>query len=106
MYRRKERCAATASSFTIAQSYYEVRRKDYDWKNAHVDDAVMNECEEHWKDWVCLKHGQGDYASNWNDARTEFYRKLKLEYEELQDLERKMKSIQSGAEAGSCRGCK
>jgi len=101
-FRKKKRCAATAARFTMVQAYYQDRLKDYNWKNTHTDDAVMNECEQHWKDFVCLKHGQGDYASNWNESRAEFQRKLKLEYEELEENEQEMKTIQSAAQADGC----
>ncbi len=101
-FRKKKRCAATVARFAMVQAYYQDRLKDYNWKNTHLDDAVMNECEEHWKDFVCLKHGQGDYASNWNESRAEFQRKLKLEYEELEEKEQEMRAIQSAAQADGC----
>ncbi len=101
-FRKKRYCAVTLARFNMAQYYYQEKLKDYTWKTTHTDDAVMNECEEHWKDFVCLKHGQGEYASNWNESRAEFLRKLKLEYEEVQDKEEAMKAIQSAAQALGC----
>jgi len=86
----------------MAKASYQERLKDYTWKNNHTDDAVMNECEEHWKDFVCLKHGQGEYASNWNESRAEFQRKLKLEYEDLNEKEQEIRTIQSAAQAVGC----
>ena len=102
-FRKKRECTAIAGRYTMAQYYYQEKLKDYNWKANHPDDAVMNECEEHWKDFVCLKHGQGDYFSNWNESRAEYLRKLKLEYEDLQEKEREMRDIQSAALAQGCR---
>lgn len=101
-FKKKRLCAAIAARFLAAQRNYQEKLKDYTWKNNHTDDAVMNECEEHWKDFVCLKRGQGDYASNWNESRAEFQRKLKLEYEELQEKDEAVKTFQSAAEATGC----
>ncbi len=102
VFRKQRRCAATAARFLMAQAYYQEKLRDYKWKVLHNDDAVMNECEEHWKDFVCLKHGQGEYASNWNESEAEFQRKLKLEYDELQEKEQDMRTVQSAAAADGC----
>jgi hypothetical protein len=101
-FRKKRRCASTVATFEMSRAYYQERLKDYTWKLDHFIDGVMNECQEHWKDFVCLKRGQGDYASNWNESINEFQRKLKLESEEVQGLEQQMKAVQSAAEAESC----
>ena len=90
---RKRRCAEIAAQLTGLKSSYEQRRKQYDSKKSHILDAQMEECELHWKDYVCLGHDNPMYASNWNDSGKELKRKLDLEYEELIKLEQQIKTL-------------
>jgi len=94
---RARQCALVADQLKAMQSEYHKRRDDYDFKNDHPLDAQMDECELHWKDWVCLKRGGSDggvsYANEWNESGNELQRKLSLEHEELNNLEQQIESL-------------
>lgn len=90
---RKRQCAQAAAQLSVLKAQYEVKRKDYDFKNSHVLDAQMEECELHWKDYVCLGHNDPMYASNWNESGREFKRKMDLEYEELKQMEQQINTL-------------
>jgi hypothetical protein len=94
---KARQCALVADQLSTLQSEYQKRRSDYDFKNAHPLDAQMDECNLHWKDWVCLKRGGSDgmvsYANQWNESGQELQRKPSLEYEELKKLEQQIKTL-------------
>ncbi len=90
---RRRQCAESAAQLSALKSAYEAKRKDYDFNNTHTLDAQMEECELHWKDYVCLKHDDPMYASNWNDSGKELKRKMDLEYEELKTIEQQINSL-------------
>lgn len=94
---RKRQCAEAATQLSALKSMYEAKRKDYDFKNSHTLDAQMEECELHWKDYVCLKHDDPMYTSNWNDSGKELKRKLDLEYEELKKMEQQIYALSQAA---------
>jgi hypothetical protein len=94
---RRRHCAETATQLGALKSVYDVKRKGYDFKNSHILDAQMEECELHWKEFVCLKHDDPMYASNWNDSGKELRRKLNLEYEELIEMERQINILNQSA---------
>jgi hypothetical protein len=87
-------CALVAEQFSELQSEYQKRRRDYDFKNAHPLDAQMEECNLHWREWVCLTRGGSEglvsYAKQWNESGQELKRKLSLEYEGLKKLEQQI----------------
>lgn len=91
---RERQCAAIAEQLNALKSVYGAKRRDYDFKNTHLLDAQMDECNLHWKEWVCLKRGGSDgivsYAEQWNESGQELQRKLKLEYEELKELDQQI----------------
>jgi hypothetical protein len=87
---RKHQCAETAVQLSALKATYEEKRRDYDFKNSRVLDAQMEECELHWKDYVCLGHDNPMYASNWSESGKELKRKMDLEYEELKTLEQQI----------------
>ncbi|MFZ0522318.1 MAG: hypothetical protein WAL95_14935 [Candidatus Acidiferrales bacterium] len=93
---QSRRCAIAAEQLAALQSEYQKRRSDYDFKNAHPLDAQMDECNLHWKEWVCLERGGSDgmvsYAKEWNEAGEELRRKLSLEYEELKKMEQQLRT--------------
>jgi len=90
---RRRQCAESAAQLSALKSGYEAKRKDYDFKNTHILDAQMEECELHWKDYVCLAHDNSMYASNWNESGKELKRKMDLEYEELKTIEQQINSL-------------
>jgi hypothetical protein len=92
---RKRRCADAAAQLSALRIKYEEKRKSYDFKSSHLLDAQMEECELHWKDFVCLGHDERMYASNWNDSGKELKRKMDLEYEELKKMEQQISLAQS-----------
>jgi hypothetical protein len=96
---RVRQCSLVADRIVALQSEYQVKRADYDFKNAHPLDALMDECNLHWKEWVCLKRGGIDggvsYAKQWEESRDELARKLSLEAEELQNLQQKISTLKS-----------
>lgn len=94
---RRRQCAETAAQLSTLKSRYESKRKDYDFKNSHILDAQMEECELHWKDFVCLKHDDPMYASNWNDSGKELKRKMDLEYEELKKMDQQIGTLSQAA---------
>lgn len=94
-------CALVADQLSMLQLEYQKKRDDYDFKNAHPLDAQMEECNLHWREWVCLKRG-GDYTEQWNESGQELQRKLSLEYEELQKLEQQINTLnKSGCQSQS-----
>jgi hypothetical protein len=98
---KRRQCELAADQLNALQSEYQKKRTEYDFKNAHPLDAEMDECNLHWKEWVCLKRGGSDggvsYASQWNESVQELQRKLSLEYEELEKLEQQIKILTQSA---------
>lgn len=90
-------CAEIADHLSALKSRYQKQRDDYEFKNAHLLDAQMEECKLHWKEWVCLKRGGSEgflnYAEQWNESGQELRRKLLRQYEELQDLEKQISAL-------------
>jgi hypothetical protein len=91
---KQRQCTFVADQINVLQVEYKKKRSDYDFKNSHTLDAQMDECNLHWKEWVCLKRGGSDglvsYAKEWNESGQELQRKLALEYEELKKLEQQL----------------
>jgi hypothetical protein len=94
---RKRQCADIAAQLSALKSSYEAKRRDYDFKNSHILDAQMEECELHWKDYVCLGHDNSMYASNWYESGKELKRKMDLEYDELKKMEEQYKALAQSA---------
>jgi hypothetical protein len=98
---KNRQCTVVADQLSALKLEYQSRRKDYDFKNAHPLDAQMDECNLHWKEWVCLKRGGTDgavsYAKEWNESAEELHRKLSLEYEELKKLEQQISVLSQNA---------
>jgi hypothetical protein len=94
---RRQRCSESAAQLGALKSRYEEKRKGYGFKNSHILDAQMEECELHWKEFVCLKHDDPMYASNWNDSGKELRRKLNLEYEELAEMQQQINILTQSA---------
>lgn len=92
-------CDLTARRISALESEYQTKRNDYDFKNAHPLDAVMEECNLHWKEWVCLKRGGTDngisYAKEWEESRDELARKLSLQSEEFQNLQQQIGALKN-----------
>jgi hypothetical protein len=86
-------CATFADQFQTLQAEYEKKRDDFTFKNNHQADAQMDECELHWKDFVCLAKGGEFYAKEWNESGLEMSRKLALEYEELGEMEKRLAAL-------------
>jgi hypothetical protein len=86
-------CAAATEQLKALQAQYEVRRDDFTYKNSHQLDAQMEECNLHWKEFVCLATGGGIYATQWNESGLEMQRKLALEFEGLHEMEQRMAAI-------------
>jgi hypothetical protein len=95
---REQQCALILGQLASLKSSYQKKRSDYEFKNSHTLDAQMEECNLHWRDWVCLKRGGTEngvsYARQWNESGEELQRKLALEYEELKTMEQQI-DIQS-----------
>jgi hypothetical protein len=98
---KMRQCAIVADQLGALKSEYQKRRSDYDFKNAHPLDALMDECNLHWKEWVCLKRGGNDgivsYAKEWNESGQELQRKLSLEYDELKNMEQQISVLTQSA---------
>jgi hypothetical protein len=98
---KARQCALAADQLSTLKSAYQKDRSDYDFKNAHPLDAQMDECNLHWKDWVCLKRGGNDglvsYAKEWNESGQELQRKLALEYDELKSMEQQISVLTQSA---------
>jgi len=94
---RERQCTAIADQLSALKLQYQTKLNDYNFKNTHLLDAQMDECNLHWKEWVCLKRGASDglvsYAEQWNESGQELQRKLKLEYEELKDMEQQISTL-------------
>jgi hypothetical protein len=90
---KAKRCAVIADQFQTLQAEYEKKRDDFTFKNNHQADAQMEECELHWKDFVCLAKGGGFYAEQWNQSGLEMQRKLALEFEELHEMEQRLAAV-------------
>jgi hypothetical protein len=86
---KERRCAAVADQLSALKSQYQKRRSDYDFKISHPLDAQMEECELHWREWVCLERGASN-AKEWNESGEEVKRKLDLEWEELKKLDQQI----------------
>jgi len=90
-------CALAADQLTALRSEYQKKRSDYDFKLTHPLDAQIDECNLHWKEWVCLKRGSSDgvvsYAKEWNESGEELRRKMSLEWEELKKLDQQIFSL-------------
>jgi len=93
----ERRCTAIANQLALSKSQYETKLNDYNFKNTHLLDAQMEECNLHWKEWVCLKRGASEgfvsYAEQWNESGQELQRKLKLEFEELKTMEEQVSML-------------
>lgn len=96
---KARQCALAADQLSAAQSEYQKKRSDYDFKITHPLDAQMDECNLHWKEWVCLQRGSGgvSYAQDWYESGQELQRKLALESEELKKLEQQIKTLYQSA---------
>ena len=108
-FARKKECAGIIAQYNAERIPYDEKLKDYNWKIANEADGIMNECEQHWKDYVCLDasaasqtHGHSTYADNWNQSIVEFARKLKLEHDWLSETKNKLDEMMEAAKANSC----
>jgi hypothetical protein len=99
--KRQRECTLAANQVTALQAEYQRRLTEYEFKNSHPLDAQMDECNLHWKEWVCLKRGGSDsgvsYAEQWNESGAELRRKLTLEFEELRNLQRQIAALNQRA---------
>lgn len=90
---KARQCALIAEQLSSLQAQYEVKRDEVTFKNNHQLDAQMDECNLHWKEFVCLQRGAGMYAEQWAESGQEMQRKLALGFEELHDMEQRMAAI-------------
>jgi hypothetical protein len=99
--KRQRECTLAANQVNALQAEYQRRLTEYEFKNSHPLDAQMDECNLHWKEWVCLKRGGSDsgvsYAEQWNESGAELHRKLSLEFEELRNLQRQIAALNQRA---------
>jgi hypothetical protein len=108
-FAKKKECAEILAQYDVEWTPYDEKLKDYSWKMAHEADGIMNECEQHWKDYVCLDasaasqtHAHSAYADNWNQSIVEFARKLKLEHDWLSETKSKLDEMMKTAKTNSC----
>ncbi len=108
-FAKKKECAELVARYNAERIPYEEKVTDFNWKNSHEADGIMNECEQHWKDYVCLDasaasqtHGHSTYADNWNQSIVEFWRKLKLESEELLETKKQLDAMQESFKTSTC----
>ena len=108
-FTKRKQCSELTARYNADRIAYEGKVKDYNWKNSHQADGIMNECEQHWKDYVCLDasaasqtHGRSIYSDNWNQSIVEFDRKLKLEYDELAESNKKLEGLKEALNASAC----
>lgn len=97
---KTHQCAAAADQLSALKKEYQQRLNDFNFKRTHLLDAQMDECNLHWKEWVCLKRGGTDggvsYAAQWSESGQELQRKLSLEFEGLGNLEQQIGSASQG----------
>jgi inorganic pyrophosphatase len=108
-FAKKKECTEIVARYNAERIPYEEKVKDFNWKNSHEADGIMNECEQHWKDYVCLDasaasqtHGHSIYADKWNQSIVEFWRKLKLENEELLETKKQLDAMQETFKTSTC----
>jgi len=94
---RRRQCAVSTARLSDLKAQYATKRAAYDFKLGHPLDAQMEECNLHWKEFVCLKHDDPMYASNWNDSYKEMKRKTDLEWEALRNLEKQIYELNQSA---------
>jgi hypothetical protein len=86
-------CARLANQLEAVHADYEEKLAAHTFKTTHMADAQMDECNLHWKEFVCLAKGSGMYAENWRESGLELQRKLDLEFEELHNIEQQMATL-------------
>jgi hypothetical protein len=101
-FEKRRICSIDAARYEAAKANVEAKWIDYSWKINHVDAATMDECKEHWKDFVCLAHGEGSYAVNWNESKDEVFRKLTLENDEITEMRLHLQAMQSSLTESGC----
>lgn len=86
-------CARLSDQLKAVQTDYQAKLAAFTFKNNHQLDAQTEECNLHWKDFVCLAKGSGMYADAWRQSGLELQRKLALEFEELHTIEQQMATM-------------